>query len=109
MRAGRLRHVITVQRQSDTKNGYGERVNTWTTLVTTRGSIEPILGREFLSQSGERAEITTKITIRYSSGNAGINPYDRISADGETYKIHSILNTQNRDRELVLMCSHDAS
>lgn len=108
MRAGRLRASITVQRQATTQDSYGQRNNTWTTLLTTRASIEPISGREFFLQSGEQAEVSTRIRLRYSVAADTIRPSDRIAADGKIYNIHAIM-PDPKSRELLLMCVYDAA
>lgn len=105
MRAGRLRHVVTLERQSATQDAMGQRVDVWTTIATVRASIEPLRGKEFIAASGERAELTTRIRIRYSGDVSGLRPRDRVNHGGNLYDIVAPpINTDERDRELQLMC-----
>ena len=102
-----MRASIIEQRQVTTQDTYGQRTETWNTHITTRGSVEPLQGREAALQSGERADITTRIRLRYASGST-VLPSDRVSTGGEIYNIRSII-PDPKSRELLLMCEHDAA
>lgn len=105
MRAGRLRHVVTLERQSATQDAMGQRVDVWTTIATVRASVEPIRGNEFIAASGERAELTTRIRIRYSADVSGLRARDRVNHGGDIYEIDAPpINTDQRNKELQLMC-----
>ncbi len=104
MRSGRLRHQLKLQQQSTTNNG-GQLEQTWTTFAERRGSIEPLNGREYMQRSGEQAEVTTRIRLRYDSVVAVIAPKDRILHGTVTYDVQSVIDPRERNRELVLMCT----
>jgi len=108
MKAGRLRHKVTLERQSRSKDAFGEYVDVWTTLAVRRCSIEPLMGKEFYEQSGEHSRMPTRIRIRHDSSIAGLKPYDRAVDNSVSpaiiYNIESVQNPRERDRELVLMC-----
>lgn len=101
MRAGKLRHWITIQTRTDTRDSYGEPISTWTTFDQVWASIEPIAGREYFASKETRSQSTHRMRIRYRSG---ITTKMRISWDSRLFDIESILNTEERDRELILMC-----
>lgn len=101
MRAGRLRHRVTIQSKTVTQNSYGEEVITWTDVDTVWASIEPLRGREFEELRRAGADLTTRIVMRYQ---AGIVPEMRATEGGHTYDILSVVNVEERDRELHLMC-----
>ncbi len=101
MRAGKLRHWITIQTRTDTMDSYGEPIPAWTIFDQVWASIEPITGREYFASKETRSQSTHRIRIRYRSG---ITTKMRISWDSRLFDIESILNTEERDRELVLMC-----
>ena len=108
MRAGRLRHKVTLETQTTTKNSYGEFVDTWTEIAVRRCSIEPLMGREFYERSGEHSRMPTRIRIRHDATVATVKPYDRAvdysTSPAVVYDIESVQNPRERDRELVLMC-----
>ncbi|MBO8183770.1 MAG: phage head closure protein, partial [Archaeoglobus sp.] len=47
MRAGELRHRITIQQMQDTQNEYGEPTKEWVDAATVWASIEGLRGREY--------------------------------------------------------------
>jgi SPP1 family predicted phage head-tail adaptor len=107
MIAGRLRHIVTIERQSLTNDAYGERVATWAPLVpgnpTRRASIEPITGREYMTTSGEHSNVTARIRLRYDAELDDIQPKDRVNHNGTLYDIITPIKPNEISRDLVLM------
>lgn len=105
IRAGRLRHSITIERQVSYVDEYNATVDEWRSVLCTRASIEPLNGREYFAASGEHSEVTTRIRMRWHPSLAcEFTPKDRVNHDGRIYDILSIINESERDRELILMC-----
>ena len=102
MRAGDLRHRVTIQQKSVVRDTYGEEDVTWTDVATVWGSVEPLQGREFIEAKQTQAEITTRIRMRYRSG---ILPEMRAVWDGHIYDIEAVIDVGGRKRELHLMCT----
>lgn len=111
MRAGVLRHRITIQCKrapiSMITNTFGEeRVaqdEAWESVGTFWGAVEPLSGREYLEQRQQASAVTTRIRLRYQ-GNVTIKPAMRALARDKIYDIEAVINWHERDRELVLMC-----
>lgn len=101
MQAGKLRHRVTIQEQSTARDTFGQRVDTWTTVATVWASVEPLQGREFLDGRSLEAEISLRVRMRYRSG---VEPTMRLSWGGRIFEIVAITSTEERGRELVLMC-----
>jgi SPP1 family predicted phage head-tail adaptor len=101
MRAGRLRHRVTIQQRAGTQDSYGQEDDDWNDVDTVWAAVEPLRGREFLEARREGAEVTTRIVTRYRSG---ITPAMRVSYDSRTFDIVSVINVDERDSELQLMC-----
>lgn len=103
MRAGKLRHRITIQRKSLTTDDYGGPVESWADVAANiPASIEPLSGRELVNAQAVNAEITTKITMRYL---AGVTTADRITFEGKNYNLQSVADPEMRHRELIIMAS----
>ncbi len=102
MRAGELRTRGTLQRASDGSK-WGESV-TWSDYATVWMEIDPVRGREYSEGRKEQAELTHMITIRYVSG---VRPDMRLSAEGRIFKIASVINVEERNRELLLRCTEE--
>jgi len=101
MHIGDLRRRITIQQQSSIQDSYGEPVNTWTDIATVWASVNPINGREFFAGMQVKSEITTRITIRYLST---VKSSMRAIYRDITYDIQSVIDLNERHREMELMC-----
>lgn len=108
MRAGQLRHEVVIEQPTETSNEYGDEITGWTTFDTVFASVEPIRGREyFLAQNVSQEEshqVTHRIRIRYLSG---VLPTFRITWGSRAFDIHSVLNTEERDIEMELLCTEN--
>ena len=89
MRAGRLRHRITIQSVGSTLDDYGDLSNSWTTLATVWASIKPVSGTEENIASELTGIATHTIAIRYRSG---ITSQNRIVFGSRTFEIHHVKN-----------------
>lgn len=67
MRAGRMRHCVTLQSPAGTQDTAGG-VSGWTDEATVRAAIEPIRGRERLAKAEFVEEVDTLIVVRWISG-----------------------------------------
>ena len=101
MRAGDLKHRIKIQQKSVTRGDMGGEVVTWADVVTVWAAIEPISGREYFSSQQTQAEVSTRIRIRHY---AGITTSMRIAWGARYFDILSVIELQERGREIHLMC-----
>ena len=105
MRAGRLRHRVTIQQLtagSPQQNTTGEMDDDWTDFATVWAAIEPIRGRDLVAAQQEHADVEVKIPIRYLSG---VTAKMRVRHDSINYSILYVINPGMRDKDLELMCS----
>jgi SPP1 family predicted phage head-tail adaptor len=99
MRAGKLRHRITIE-AATVANVFGEEVETWTTFAEVWAAKEDLAGREFFAAQQTTAEVTTRFRLRYLDG---VTPKMRINSDGVLYNIESVQDPDGRRVELILM------
>ena len=106
MRAGRLRHIISVEKITESRNDFGEAIKTWSDYLTdVRAAIEPINGREYFAQDSRHAEVSTRIRLRYV---AGITNKMRVKFGTRYYNIVSVILPKERAcAELILMTVED--
>jgi len=97
MRAGIMRHRITIQEQQRAPNAIGEMVTTWADWQTVWGSIEPNTGKRYYEALQANAEVDGIIRTRYLKG---VSPTMRIIYGSRVLSIVSILNVQERRKEL---------
>ena len=99
---------MSFQRQSTAQDAIGQRVDTWSEFASRMCSIEPLNGREYFNASGEHSEVSTRIRTRHDSVVGVVKPDDRIldqtTSPNTVFDILSVINSGDRDREIVLMC-----
>jgi len=101
MRAGLLRHQVTIQTRTDIRDGKGTAVETWSDVTTVWGSIEPLQGKEYYDAHRENADITHRARIRY---RPGVTRENRLLYGSRIFDIEAVLNPDERNRELTLLC-----
>jgi len=102
MRAGKLRHRITIQERVETQDDYGSSVAAWVTFATVHASVEPISGKELLAAQAINSETRVRMRLRYISG---ITSDMRVSFNLKLYNIQEIIDFKEENRELQLMCN----
>lgn len=102
MRAGMLRHRVTIQRQEIVFGKFGAPLHdkVWENVATVWASLEAMSGREFFASQQVQSEVTHKVTIRFRPGVAADM---RIVHGGKVFGIVAPL-PDNRGTRLVLMC-----
>lgn len=100
MRAGTLRHRVTLQALEQGRDAYGGPVETWADVATVWASVEAVSGRDFFAARQEQNEVTHKVTIRYRDD---VTADMRVLHGGKTFGIVAPL-PDNRRTRLVLMC-----
>ena len=101
MKAGALRHQVTIQRLTITQGSAGEVIETWSDVATVYAAVEPLSGREYWQAQQVAAETSIRVRIRY---RAGLETTMRVIHDDRTLEILSIVDPEERHRELQLMC-----
>lgn len=102
MRAGSLRHKVTLQKPVETQNAYGEPEQRWQTVSSNIwASISPLRGREYLTAQQMTSEIDAKICLRHRTD---VTAKMKIVKGTDEYLIEAIINPDERNRELELMC-----
>lgn len=104
MRAGKLRHLITIQKNTPTKAADGSLVDGWATFSTAAdlpGSIRTEGGREFWRQRQMNSELTVELEIRYFPG---IKANMRAISGTRIFPIWSVINDETKKRFTRLVC-----
>jgi len=101
MQAGRLRHRINLQVNTPTRDATGGRVDSWATYATVWAAIVPLQGMELIRAQELSADINIRVEIRY---NAAVTPDDRVLYGTRQMDINSVINPEERDRNMFLMC-----
>ncbi len=99
MRAGRLKHRVTIQRPAKSRDEYGEEIETFESMAVVWAGIEPVSGTENIHAGQETSLTTYNIIMRYIS----ITPHDRIMYSGRVFTIKSILNFSEIDKQIKIL------
>lgn len=102
--AGRLRHKITIQAPNPSVDAGGGRADPWaspTKICDAQASIEPLRGYEQFRYMQLEDAVTHRIRMRYRSG---ILAKHRVVFGSRTFNIRSVINIQERNKVLELMC-----
>ena len=102
MRAGMLRHRVTIQRQEIVFGKFGAPLHdkVWENVATVWASLEAMSGREFFASQQAQSEVTHKVTIRY---RGDVTAQMRVLHGGKIFGIVAPL-PDNKGTRLVLMC-----
>jgi len=101
LRAGKLRRRLVIQQATETQGATGEMAVTWGTFATVYGSVEPLRGREYFAAKEQRAEVTTRIRIRYRTG---VTPKMQVLDGTRLFLINDVIDPESRHAEMQLMC-----
>lgn len=101
LQAGSLNRVVTIQQRGTTVDTFGQQTETWTTILTTRASVEPMSGSELVAAGAQLDETMVTIVIRY---RPTITAAMRATYQGAVYNILSVVDDYARHRKLTLMC-----
>lgn len=99
---GNLRHRITLQKPVIVKDSIGQENEEWQDVATVWASVEPLSGKEYFNAKQTNSEVSTKITIRHL---LGVTSRMRVSFQKHTYNILSVINFEERNIYLQLLCS----
>lgn len=105
MRAGNLRHTISIQEQVETADGIGGYTLVWQTLFETRAAIWPLSSNEQLDAMKLESTATNRIRIRYRSG---ITSKNRVLFGTRVFNILGApINHDERSRQLEFIVSEE--
>jgi SPP1 family predicted phage head-tail adaptor len=103
MRAGQLRHKITVSRATTVSDNAGGFTSSWATYAQPWAFVEFLNGREAMLGHALEAIGNYRITIRY---NAKLQPTDQITlSDGKLLNVTSIGDPDGMRHWLVILAS----
>lgn len=104
MQAGKLRERVAIQQKSVIRDGFGAEQITWSALDTVWANVRSLDGTESVESSVDQVVvvISHSVLIRY---RAGLSPAMRLVWRGKVLQILSIVESDNRQRQLILKCS----
>lgn len=101
MRAGRLRHRITIRQRSTGKDAAGAPVDTWIDVATIWSRVEIVSGRERWASEHTANSYSAAISIR---NRTDLKEDMRVIFGSRTLDIKAIIDPNGYGKELKLLC-----
>jgi SPP1 family predicted phage head-tail adaptor len=107
IRPGELRHLISIQKATNTRDPAGDPVSTWAVVLTARAKIESSISnayKELVQDGAIAAQSTDVITIRWPGPTITLSPGMRVVFGDNTYLVQAVDNVLRRNRAVKLFC-----
>lgn len=105
MRSGSLRHRVTLQSPTGSRDAVGERTTSWTDIATVWASVGPLTTRELMAAGQPMSEVSHRVRVRYSSTIAALDASWRVLFGSRVLVIQGVRNIDERNKEFELLCS----
>lgn len=103
IKAGDLRHRVTIQQETNTPDSRGGNAVSWAAITngTCWASVEPMKAYERFQHAQIQHAVTHKVTVRHRTDiTAGM----RVLFGSRTFEIQGIRRPDERNRYLILEC-----
>lgn len=104
----KLDKIITLERRGNEQDATGQKRESWKAFGRAWARIRPVSSRAFFAASGERAEVTHEIVLRFSLGQE-LKAGDRIIHKGRVFDVIAPFNIDERNRYLRAMSVEHAN
>ncbi len=92
IRAGAMRHVVSIERRSDELDASGGQLNVWTTFAQRRAAVESTPGREVWAAAQRQGRAPTVFRLRWLDG---VLPSMRVRWGDRLFNITSAIDPDN--------------
>ena len=105
MRAGQLKHRVTIQKNEKSQGPLGEPINKWVDIATVWAEVKGIGGRDLIAGGTQFNEATMRIWMRYRPDVTTENriKFQQTGVMGPYFGIQAVLPDNDRTR-LELLC-----
>jgi len=97
---------VALQSASKTQDTFGHSTPTWSTYATVWAGLEPLTGRELIEAQRLDAEISHKITIRYTTEFAPTAKH-RLTLGARVFNFTSVRRLEERNVVWEIMAKED--
>ena len=101
MKAGDLRHEITVQGVTSTLDATGKRTDVWTDKAVCKASMSDVSNKDYYIANAYDGQETVTFTIRWREG---ITAGDRVLHGSDTYTVREVNHLGYRRDWMMLKC-----
>lgn len=101
-RFGDMRRRIVILQRSDAQSLSGAMIPSWTAFATVWAEIKPATGRELMMAQQVGATVSHAIRMRWLTG---VLPSMRVQYGERYFDINAVLNIEEMNRQLQLLCT----
>ena len=107
MRAGQLNRLVAVQQRSTARDGFGQQVETWTTIKPVYAYIEALNGSERAAAQSISTDVSHRFTVRYDAifADPRLVATYRVVYGTRIFDINAALNVDESNRTIELLAS----
>ena len=98
---GKMRYRVKVERATNTRDAGGGLSQAFNSVATIYANIKPKSANSTYTQGMLQEKVTHEITIRYMKN---IDTNSRITYGTRQFAVNGIINVDERDRFLTLLC-----
>src|SRR5690625_2095255 len=102
IKAGKLKQRITIQKEERVRQPSRSYETEWVPFLDSWARIVPLSGTERYTAQQVQSELSHRVEMRYREG---IKPQMRVRYGERSFDTEAVLNLEEADRELHLMCS----
>lgn len=85
----------------ESRDSFGEPAQEWAQVAQVWASVKPLSGRELWNAQQVQADVTHAVRMRWRQG---VDPKMELDLNGRRLRILSVLNLEERNRTLELLC-----
>lgn len=100
------RHLLQIERCTQQTNGFKDAEDKWEVIAEVRAAVKPLSGSELVDAMQVTGVGQVQVRFRWSPTLHGLtlSTKERLRFGERTLNITHIANTEERNREMVLMC-----
>lgn len=106
MRAGTLKHWITIQDRQDTQNEIGEMVAAWVDVATVKGNVRYLKGVEAIKSNAPASIVKASIRIRRGTN---VTASMRVMHGATIMNVQAVLPGGDHSEYVDLVCEAGAN
>lgn len=109
---GKLKDRVQLQSAVEASDDFSESIITWMTYDTVWANIKPFTGKEYYHSQQQVGQVEVVITIRYRTGiifGHRVVYVNTVKSITDNYEITGIVNRENKNEWLELLCKRVAA
>lgn len=107
MRLGDLRHLLHIERVTQTRDDDGAVVETWAPLAEAWAAVTPMSGRKLEIAQRQEPRVSHQVVMRYRP-DFGVGDRFRLGKSGRVLHVLGITTRDELNDEMTILCEEVA-